>query len=209
MENEFPLVQYGCGWSAPSSWMNFDASPTLRFERLPLVGKLYTRNAERFPQNVRFGDIVKGLPLEDNSCRAAYCSHVLEHLSLEDTRLALFNTKRILRKSAVFRLVLPDLKKLIDTYLQSEGPDSALNFMRETGMASERRPKNIAGALIDLLGNSRHQWLWDYPSLERELANTGFTSIRRAYFNDSEEIDFKSVEVQARWDGCLGIQCRA
>ena len=45
-------VQYGCGLSAPAGWMNFDASPTLRFERSP-IGFLYTRNRERFPRNVR------------------------------------------------------------------------------------------------------------------------------------------------------------
>ncbi|CAO5043555.1 MULTISPECIES: hypothetical protein [Microcystis] len=32
--NESKYVQYGCGWSAPSQWRNFDASPTLRFERM-------------------------------------------------------------------------------------------------------------------------------------------------------------------------------
>ncbi len=41
-------VQYGCGWSAPFSWRNFDASLTLRFERLPLIGHLYTKNESRF-----------------------------------------------------------------------------------------------------------------------------------------------------------------
>ena len=28
-------VQYGCGINAPQSWINFDASPNLRLERLP------------------------------------------------------------------------------------------------------------------------------------------------------------------------------
>ena len=51
-------VQYGCGFSAPAGWMNFDASPTLRFERSP-IGFLYTRNSERFPRNVRV--ILQGL----------------------------------------------------------------------------------------------------------------------------------------------------
>lgn len=62
-------VQYGCGWNAPQDWRNFDASPTLYFERMPLVGKLYTKNKTRFPHNVEFGDIVEGLPISDGSCR--------------------------------------------------------------------------------------------------------------------------------------------
>lgn len=67
-------LQYGCGWCAPEGWLNFDASPTLRFERLPLIGRLHTRNAERFPANVRYGDVVKGLPPADGSCAPAVAS---------------------------------------------------------------------------------------------------------------------------------------
>ena len=61
--NDGQYVQYGCGWSAPKEWRNFDASLTLRFERLPLIGHLYTKNESRFPGNVEYGDIVKGLPI--------------------------------------------------------------------------------------------------------------------------------------------------
>jgi len=108
MRNSY-YVQYGCGWSAPVGFRNFDASPTLRFERLPLLGKLYTKNNSRFPENVEYGDIVKGLPVPPTSCEAVYCSHVLEHLSLDDFRKALRNTHRILKSGGTFRLVVPDL----------------------------------------------------------------------------------------------------
>ncbi len=91
--NESKYIQYGCGWSASSQWRNFDASPTLRFERMPFIGRLYTKNQFRFPCNVEYGDIVKGLPIEPDSCLGAYCSHILEHLSLSDFRTALRNTK--------------------------------------------------------------------------------------------------------------------
>lgn len=93
-------VQFGCGWSAPDGWLNFDASPTLRFERLPVVGRLYTRNAKRFPANVIYGDIVRGLPLTENSCQGMYCSHVLEHLALGDLDRALKNVHRYLKLGA-------------------------------------------------------------------------------------------------------------
>ena len=69
-------VQYGCAWSAPESWRNFDASPTLKFERLPIIGRLYTKNESRFPENVEFGDIIAGLPVPDDFCKGVYCSHI-------------------------------------------------------------------------------------------------------------------------------------
>jgi len=109
-------IQYRCGWSAPAGWRNFDASPTLRFERLPLIGKIYTKNKARFPDNVEYGDIVKGLPVKDSSCEAVYCSHVLEHLSCEDFRRALKNTFEMLGSGGVYRLVVPDLEHYIQNY---------------------------------------------------------------------------------------------
>ncbi len=53
-------MQYGCGFNAPSGWKNFDVSPTLRFERLPLIGRLYSKNQQRFPENVEYGDQMAG-----------------------------------------------------------------------------------------------------------------------------------------------------
>ena len=103
-------VQYGCGFSAPAEWVNFDASMTLRWERMPIAGRMFTKNSARFPSNVRCGDIVKGLPISDGSCRGVYASHVLEHLAQEDFHKALENTKRILTGGGLFRLVVPDLE---------------------------------------------------------------------------------------------------
>src|SRR5437870_12219189 len=110
-------VQYGCGLNAPLGWKNFDASPTLRFERLPLLGRQYTKNERRFPDNIEYGDIVKGIPLPKHSCEAIYASHVLEHLSLRDFRVALGNTYDLLADGGVFRAVIPDLEILARRYL--------------------------------------------------------------------------------------------
>lgn len=123
--NETSYIQYGCGWSAPSQWRNFDASPTLIFERIPLLGRLYSKNESRFPSNVEYGDIVRGLPVEQNSCAGVYCSHILEHLSLSDFRVALRNTKKILRPTGIFRLVLPDLEYSIRKYNENLSPSAA------------------------------------------------------------------------------------
>ena len=103
-------------------------SPTLRFERIPLIGKIYTKNKARFPDNVEYGDIVKGLPVGAGSCEAVYCSHVLEHLSLEDFRYALKNTFELLGSGGIFRLVVPDLEYSITRYIESDSLDAAQVF---------------------------------------------------------------------------------
>ncbi len=202
-------VQYGCGWSAPESWRNFDASPTLRFERLPLIGGLYTRNKERFPSNVEFGDITSGLPVPDGSCAGVYCSHVLEHLSLEDCRKALVNTRDMLEAGGTFRLVLPDLRFHAQKYLDTSSESAAHEFMRETSLGCEKRDRGPFRYMISMLGNSKHLWMWDYESLHGELRDAGFVEIRRAEFGDSADSRFAEVEQADRWQNCLGIECQA
>jgi ubiquinone/menaquinone biosynthesis C-methylase UbiE len=59
-------------------------------------------NSQSFPKEVKYGDIVKGLPVADNSFRCVYASHVLEHLALHDFRKALRNTFNILEPGGVF-----------------------------------------------------------------------------------------------------------
>ena len=107
-------IQYGCGFSAPDCWRNFDSSPTLRIERIPIIGKPFHKNKVRFPKNVEYGDIINGLPIPEQFCKAVYCSHVLEHLSLEDFRIALKNTYSMLQMRGIFRMVLPDLEHAIN-----------------------------------------------------------------------------------------------
>jgi len=203
-------VQYGCGFSAPLNWVNYDASPTLRFERLPLLGKMYTRNKQRFPENVRYGDIVKGLPEKPESCDGIYCSHVLEHLSYNDFLIALNNTYAILKPGGVFRGVVPDLKsaalRYIENYDKVESPASA--FMKDTMLGIDYRNTGIGSAMKNLYGNSKHLWMWDYRSLQYELQKTGFKNIRPCQFGDSSDSYYASIEEQGRFIEAAAFECQ-
>lgn len=201
-------VQYGCGWSAPHGWRNFDASPTLRFERIPLIGMLYTRNRSRFPANVEYGDIVKGLPIPARTLEGIYCSHVLEHLSLADARTALKNSYALLKPDGVFRLVVPDLEHLVKRYLDDPSDGAAHALMKDSGLGWERRDRDIGSFLVSWLGNSRHLWMWDLKAISTELRHAGFDRIRRARFGDSRDPAFREVEDEGRWENCLGVESR-
>jgi len=207
-KNEFNYVQYGCGFSAAEGWLNFDASPTLKFERIPVLGKLYTKNKIRFPENVHYGDIVKGLPVQANSCKGIYASHVLEHLALDGFRIALKNTYDLLAKGGIFRVVVPDMEVFAQHYLSSDAADACLKLMEESYLGREKRIKSIMDFLELWLGNSHHLWMWDYKSLENELIKVGFVNIRRCYFNDSSDEMFKFVENEQRFNDAVAIQCQ-
>lgn len=200
-------VQYGCGMSAPAGWRNFDASPTLRFERIPILGRLYTKNSNRFPSNIEFGDITRKLPVSPSACKGVYCSHVLEHLSLNDFRIALRNTFDLLEPGGIFRFVLPDLELMVRQYVDNTSSDAAIVFIKDTLLGQEKRERGIRSIFASWAGNSQHLWLWDYKSIKQELEKAGFVDVRRAYFGDSSDPYFSNAEDQGRWNNALGIEC--
>lgn len=202
-------AQYGCGLCAPDGWLNFDVSPTLRLQKLPLVGSLVkTGIGTRFPKAVRYGDIRKGLPIGENSCAAIYCSHVLEHLALDDFRTTLANTRKHLRPGGTFRFVLPDLRYFAERFVEDPSPEAAPKFMEITYLGQHKRPSGLIDRMRELIGNAQHRWMWDYPAMEKELKQAGFVDIRRATYGDSSDPAFKAVEDPSRWENALGVECR-
>ena len=204
-------VHFGCHFIAPTGWLNFDASPTLRFEKIPIVGRLYTKNGARFPAHVRYGDIVKGLPVPEGSCQGVYASHVLEHLSLQDFHAAMRNTYQIMASGGVFRLVMPDLEAAARSYLRElETGNAEANslFLQWTRLGYEKRPRGLFEFIAAWLGNSRHLWMWDYLSVRRVLAQHGFVRIRRCGYHDCPDKRFVEVEDQRRFENSLAVEAR-
>ena len=205
-------VQYGCGLCAPDGWENYDSSPTLRLQKIPVIGKIIKNKLNViFPDNVLYGDIVKGLPVPENYCNGVYSSHTLEHLSLQDFKLALNNTKRILKADGIFRCVVPDLEKAIRNYVidkNNNNEQASLNFMHSTLLGIVNRPRGLKGVASSIFGNSHHLWMWDIHSLIKELTLAGFRNIRECKFNDSEDEMFKLVENEERFVNSVAIECR-
>lgn len=203
-------VQFGCGLCAPKGWRNFDASPTLLLERRlgPLKPFLVRRGFADYPSNVEHGCVVKGLPLAPSSVQGVYCSHVLEHLSLEECRTALKNVFLYLKPGGYFRLVLPDLEYMIDRYRSDGTPEAALHFIEATGMGETAGRRPAHSLFRGTFGRSKHLWLWDYKGLSREVAEAGFVEVRRASFGDFADSAFATVEDRNRWENNLGLECR-
>lgn len=205
-------VQYGCGLSAPNEWINFDVSPTLRIQKIPIIGSLFKKKLNAvFESNVLYGDIIEGLPINENSCDGLYCSHTLEHLSLEEFRSALKNSYKILKKGGIFRCIVPDLEFAARLYIKEleNGKNLAsIDFLNNTLLGIQDRPRGLKNFIISFFGNSQHLWMWDYKSLSKELTNAGFTNIRKANFSDSEEAMFKYVEDINRFENAVAIQCK-
>lgn len=204
-------VQYGCGHTAPEGWINFDSSATLRWERFPVLGRFYTKNEARFPPSVRWGDIVAGLPISQESAAGVYASHVLEHLALRDFHAALENTRRILKPEGIFRAVVPDLRASINKYLAEADTgigNAAITFMQETYLGRESNPRSLAARLFESLRTSRHLWMWDQAALSQALAEHGFRQVRPCRFGDCADPMFRLVEHADRFNDAVAIEAR-
>lgn len=212
MERGKLYVQYGSGpFSAPPGWKNFDASPTLRLQQLPLIGSLLKKRMHvAFHPDVIQGDIITGLPgIEENSCDGVYCSHVLEHLSYEDCITAIRNTYRILKPGGYFRCVLPDLetaaRKYIDN-LHGEDQEANVKFMEETLLGRQQRQRGIRQLVQSAFGNKEHLYMWDHISLAHQLQKAGFRKVRRCSFNDAADGMFRLVEEKTRFDNAVALE---
>jgi hypothetical protein len=208
--NSAEYVQFGCGLCAPTTWTNFDAGPAFWIEKnLPILKPiLLSRGYPDYPANIAYGDVIQGLPLAASSVRAVYASHVLEHLTLEELRRTLRNVHTYLQPGGTFRFVLPDLGYLIQAYTSSTEPTAASRFMRESLLGVESQPVGLNKLGRMMFGRSAHLWMWDEKNMAFELAEAGFTDIRRAQFGDNPDPHFRDVEDEGRWTNCLGMECR-
>ncbi len=201
-------LHYGCGLDVGAGWHNCDASPTLRLQRLPLLGAFFKKWLKpRFPDETHYGDIVRGMDVAPSSCDAVYCSHILEHLALEDLRTALANTHACLKPGGLFRLVVPDFEQQVAAYQSNPNPEALSNFLRYTYLGRERRPKGVNAFLREFFGNSHHLWMWDEKGLAAELRDAGFANVRRCLAGDSANKAFLEVENPDRFEGGLAFEC--
>ena len=203
-------IQFGCGLCAPPTWRNFDAGPAFWIERhLPVLKPyLLQRGFPDYPRNIEYGDVIKGLPVTPGSAAAVYCSHVLEHLALDEFRTTLRHVFAYLRPGGTFRFVLPDLEALVRAYTTSPDAEAASRFMRESYLGAVSQGKGMSRLLRMLFGRSAHLWMWDEKNMTHELAAAGFTAIRRARMGDNPDPHFADVEDAGRWENCLGMECR-
>lgn len=174
-------VQYGCGLCAPDCWLNFDASPTLRLQRIPGLSVLARRVGPVFPPAARVGDAVKGLPVPRGSCAGVYCSHVLEYLALEECRAALASTFSILKPGGIFRLAMPDLHICATDYLANPDPQAALGFMQNTLLGQATRPRGFLNFLRGWNGPLQ-------PPLDVGLPGDGAGASEGRFRQDSQSV---------------------
>lgn len=143
-------VNMGCGQAPTPGWHNYDNSMSLRIAQYPpLVTHILDkcgmlRNEQKQfihflrQNNIKRADATKHIPLPANSVDVLYNSHMAEHLDREEVKSFLNEARRILIKNGIIRIVIPDLRKMVDKYLADGDADA---FIDNSELA-QRDPKH-------------------------------------------------------------------
>lgn len=158
-------------------------------------------NVDGFPdRNVHFLlDFGRPLPLPDDTFDGVFCEHVVEHFSLEDGEKLAREVHRVLRSGGCFRVIVPDAELAMRRYF--ERPEELVARRGE----GHETPVEI----VNLYFRQRyeHQFLYDWPTMEKMLLRAGFDVVTRADFGegmhcpptilDDEKYKWESLYVEA------------
>jgi len=203
-------VNIGCGQTPTKGWKNYDNSLSLRLFKLPLLPEillkvgLLEQSQFEFIQfarghSIEYGDATKGLPIASDSVDVLYCSHMLEHLDQKEVAVFLKEARRVLRSGGIIRLAVPDLRKYVKQYIESNDSDAFISAIR----LAQLRPKTIAQRLrVLLVGTREHQWMYDGISLSHLLQNHDFSDpiILKAgetIIDDPQDLDLNERESES------------
>jgi ubiquinone/menaquinone biosynthesis C-methylase UbiE len=160
-------------------------------------------------------DLRKPLPFRENTFSAVYASHVLEHLYLADAQRLLSECRRVLKPGGVIRLVVPDLRSMVEDYLKRKSANTTLaerasaadHFNERLGFRSPGPPDG--NFLFKFYGIWKdfhsHKWMYDSDSLVRHLENAGFTGVSERGYLQSDIPGIEEVEDAGRVLGGEGI----
>ena len=141
---------------------------------------------------MEFNKFVK-IPRKDDFYDFVYASHVLEHINQTKTISFLSEIRRVMRKDAVLRIIIPDAKKSMIKFLNGENFPL---FERRKNRYSSKNHNNknyvpmtnfeaMRGCFVSISGQQSlhrqyensalaHQNAWDFESIKADLQRSGF-----------------------------------
>jgi len=210
-------LNLGCGPNAPAGWLNVDGSWNAWFSNHTYLRKtlkafgVIGKNGSAAQWNVRplVHDLTRPLPFKENSVSVIYGAHVLEHLYLVDAQRLLGECLRVLWPGGVIRLVVPDLRSIVTTYLRNKNGDSpspsekviaADKLNEKLGFRSPAPPSgNFLFKFYSLWKDfHHHKWMYDADSLIRCMQEVGFAGVSERGYLQSEIPGIEEVEEAGR-----------
>ena len=218
-------LNLGCGLLAPQGWVNVDGSWNARLAKHPFIRRMLSslhilppgKMEIPWSSSIFIHDVRKPLPFPDGSAAAIYASHVLEHLYFQEARKLLLESFRVLRAGGVLRVVVPDLKAIVEEYLGQRpfGPLSGeMATLRPADRFNQRllmrAPEPSSSNLLYRIYETwqdfhSHKWMYDRDSLVALFQSTGFVDVQPKECHVSCIDSIQTVEDKSRILNGAGI----
>ncbi|MFZ1301790.1 MAG: methyltransferase domain-containing protein [Candidatus Microsaccharimonas sp.] len=168
------MLNVGCGTDYKKGWVNIDNNSDDNILKLDV-----------------HWDMRNPLPIDDNSVDFIFNEHFVEHLTPEQARVALTDLIRILKPGGVMRVAMPDLREVVDYYLNVPLDknqviiDHGLDFIQ-----SQAEWMNVS------FRDWGHQWLYDYDEIARRFKEIGYPVIQRKQLRKSKYPELNNLETR-------------
>jgi len=214
-------LHLGCGLTTPADWINVDGSWNARIAKYPWLRRFLgaigavtnDKTAIGWSQDILWHDLRRPLPFPDNSMVAVYSSHTLEHLYLSQAQALLGECFRVIIPGGIIRIVVPDLKAIIDEYMDAKrldheasptmsaphvAPADRVNqrlLMRQTTPPTGNLLSRMYQCSQDF---HSHKWMYDAGSLSYYMSLAGFVDVQEMMCCCSKITDIQQIETSER-----------
>jgi predicted SAM-dependent methyltransferase len=178
--NSTPIkrLNWGCGNWRPEGWINSDLKDG--------------------PGIDITCDILKGLPLADDSLDYAVGIHSLPEMHFNDLVPALQELRRALKPGGVLRLALPDIDKGFDAYRRGD-----LSYF----LVPDEDAKSIGAKFVtQMLWYGYSKLLFTRDFIEEKLRKAGFSEVRHCSFRQTQSRWPEIVELDNREKESLFVE---
>ena len=190
-------LNLGCGPQVVDGWVNVDYALGARLATNPIlkpvIRKLKFFRVDWDPR-IHIHDLTKPLPWKDETVDVCYTSHTVEHMSRAEGASLVREAFRILKPGGVLRVIVPDIRPLIERYRSGQVP--ADRVLEELGVLYGADKHGLRKVLAPLT-EFPHKCMYDLPAMTQLLQRSGFEARERAAF-DSEIADIRSIELENR-----------
>jgi hypothetical protein len=182
-------IHFGAFNCPIEGWLNTDITPHLYLARAPLLPWILHKAGKIPPERYRdyqsgafrklkYLNVAKDWPFNDDTAEAIFSSHVFEHLPLHGARVCLKNAYRVLRRGGVVRIVVPNLDQCIANY----SAQTAFEWACEVFEADHASGKNM------------HHFMYNPASMTRMMREAGFSDIQQRSYGVGRCPDIKQLD---------------
>jgi len=204
-------INLGCGPGGVDGWTNYDWGLLPLVNKFPLILKIFVKLGWidssyiiKWP-NFELFDIRNNFAEKDKSVDFVYCSQVLEHFERWEALEISKEVYRILKKTGVYRVSVPDAKLLYKKYLKNKNADVLAKDI--WGFEKNVKPQSFMRRISRWFIRD-HQWLYDFDSMKVLLNEAGFKNVNEVNYRTGTTPDLNILDLEDHKPTSMYIEAR-